>query len=95
MKPWRRDSMNKSKKSIQVSPVPRNTRISGGGSKKLQVCVIYNSSFSSLLSFRALLPCTRKFLLQIMIPVTLRVLEKFSSTDARTSDLGRPVVVLV
>ncbi|XP_028393138.1 triple functional domain protein-like isoform X5 [Dendronephthya gigantea] len=36
MKPWRRDSMKKSTKSLQASPVPRNTRISGGGSKKLQ-----------------------------------------------------------
>ncbi|XP_046859404.1 kalirin-like isoform X4 [Xenia sp. Carnegie-2017] len=36
MKPWRRDSMNRSKKVLQTSPIPRNTRISGGGSKKLQ-----------------------------------------------------------
>jgi hypothetical protein len=35
--------MNKSKKSLQVSPVPRNTRISGGGSKKLQVCLSFGS----------------------------------------------------
>ena len=41
MKPWRRESMkSKTSKSPQASPVPRNTRISGGGSKKLQVCNI-------------------------------------------------------
>ena len=40
--------MNKSKKTYQASPVPRNTRISGGGSKKLQVCdVLILTAFHS------------------------------------------------